>query len=460
MADAAAVSWLSDKCRRCPERLFALAGDTACDYQELQTRVRSALAFIEKNGVREGDIAAFTGPAGIDFITIFFALAQKNAIAVPVAAPAAPETESKLAEAGAEKIFHRENDSWRMESRPPKEPPHPLVEELRGLKHPGLVLFSSGTTGKPKAMLHDLAVLLESYAARPPKDLRSLLFYPLDHIGGLDILLRSVANGSAVILPETSNPGEIAALIEKHRVNVLPASPTFFNLLLLAEAPQRYDLSSLEILPYGSEPMPEHLLGKLQKAFPNARLQQKFGTSETGALRVTSKNSGSLLLKFEDSGARHKIIDGELYLKTPSRILGYLNHPGENLLGGGWYRTGDLVEEAEGGFLKIIGRVNDVINVGGEKVLSAEVESVLLEMPEVADCRVYGEANALTGKAVACEIVPREEADPAAIRRAVRRHCRSRLPPFKVPARVTAVSRISIQNRFKKSRKDTLAGKE
>ncbi|MFP4070370.1 MAG: AMP-binding enzyme, partial [Opitutales bacterium] len=101
----------------------------------------------------------------------------------------------------------------------------------------------------------------------------------------------------------------------------------------------------------------------------------------------------------------------------------------------------------------ITGRRQDLINVGGEKVTPSEVESVLLEMPEVADCLVYGEANALTGQNVAARIVPRDAAgDPRQLKRRIKQHCRQRLSPYKVPARIVLAEAPLWSGRFKKQR--------
>ena len=155
--------------------------------------------------------------------------------------------------------------------------------------------------------------------------------------------------------------------------------------------------------------MPESLLNRIKAAFPDTALIQTFGTSETGISQTISRSSSSTLIKFDDPNTEYKIVEGELWLRSKSQILGYLNHEMSRFTEDGWFKTGDLLEpanEKEGeGFFRIVGRKQEIINVGGEKVTPSEVESTLLEMPEIADCLVYPETNALTGQIVAAEIV-------------------------------------------------------
>jgi acyl-CoA synthetase (AMP-forming)/AMP-acid ligase II len=119
----------------------------------------------------------------------------------------------------------------------------------------------------------------------------------------------------------------------------------------------------------------------------------------------------------------------------------------------GWFKTGDSVEESSDGYLTIVGRREDMINVGGEKVTPSEVESILMEISEVADCLVYGEHNAITGQNVAAQIIPRAKTDLPALKRRIKKHCRKSLSPYKVPARIIFPEAALFGNRFKKSRK-------
>jgi len=222
---------------------------------------------------------------------------------------------------------------------------------------------------------------------------------------------------------------------------------------------ERYDVRSLGLITYGTEPMPEGLLARIRAALPSTRLLQTFGTSETGIVSTTSKSSDSLYVKFNDPSVEYRIVDGELLLKSDRRILGYLNYSNDAFDEDGWFRTGDLVEE-ENGFLRIMGRRKEVINVGGEKVLPSEVESVLMSMSGIIDCKVFGEKNGVTGQFVAADIVLDKSGETTCTVQDIRRYALSKMDAYKVPVRIQFVDAIPYSVRYKKDlRIDSPAGR-
>lgn len=323
----------------------------------------------------------------------------------------------------------------------------PLYDRLPGS---GLILFSSGTSGRPKGMLHDLPALLNRFEPVGPREDRTLQLLLIDHIGGLDAAFRCLCAGSTLVIPEARTPEAAGRAIEAHRVNILPASPTFLNLMLMNRVPEHCDCRSVEIIAYGAEAMPQPLLERLGRAFPHADLQQKFGTSETGAVRIESSGKDSLFFRIKDPDTQWKVVDDELWLKTPSRILGYLNADDSSLEADGWYRTGDLVEEDPGGTIRIIGRQSATINVGGQKVHPAEVEAVLMQIEGIQACAVHGEPDPITGQRVACEIVSSTEQDLRSWKRTIRKHCRGKLAPWKIPASVKVGETLKVNARMKR----------
>lgn len=324
----------------------------------------------------------------------------------------------------------------------------PLYEQLDAS---GLILFSSGTTGEPKGMLHDLPALLNRLEQTSPRQDRTLQLLLIDHIGGIDAAMRCLLAGSTLVVPDLLDPETVGAYIEQYQINILPASPTFLNLMLLNNVHEQYNCSSLEIIAYGAEAMPQTLLNRLGQTFPKAKLQQKFGTSETGAIRIQSTAGDQLFFRIKDSDTSWKIIDHELWLKTPSRILGYLNADNNSLETDGWYRTGDLVEAGENNSIRIIGRKTDMINVGGLKVHPSEVEAVLNEIPEIVSCRAFGETDPITGQHVACEIISTSTKDPREWKRTIRTHCRDKLAAWKVPSHITLKGALHINHRLKRA---------
>ena len=334
---------------------------------------------------------------------------------------------------------------------------HRMLERLREQSHPGMILFTSGSSGKPKAVLHDVNRFLLKFA-KPGKQLTTYAFLVFDHVAGQDTLLYTLGAGGELVTGQSRKPEAVAALIEKHSVQVLPASPTFLNLLLLSGAADKYNLSSVEIITYGSEPIDEGTLKRLAEVFPNSRIIQKYGTSEFGAIRSISRGNDSTYIRIKKDETDYRVVDGILWVKSRGAMLGYLNATAEQDEEG-WLCTGDLVEQ-DGDWLRILGRESDIINVGGEKVVPAEVEAIINGLDFVHDCTVRGERQPIVGMAVVCDVAVDDavlQSSPAERRklaRVVRQRCREELPVYKVPVRVDFVARTVVTARQKKIRRD------
>jgi acyl-CoA synthetase (AMP-forming)/AMP-acid ligase II len=231
---------------------------------------------------------------------------------------------------------------------------------------------------------------------------------------------------------------------------LLPTSPTFLNLLLLSEAYLHYDLSSLKLITYGTEMMPERTLAKISEILPHVTLQQTYGLSEVGILRSKSESPDSLWVRVGGEGFETKVVDGTLWIKAQSAMLGYLNAPSP-FDAEGWLNTGDLVE-VKGEYIRFLGRTTEIINVGGQKVYPAEVENVLMEIPNVRDVTVSSAPNAITGNMVVARFNLIEPEDFVSFKKRVREFCRGRLDPFKIPARMEIVQNDQFSGRFKKMR--------
>ena len=410
----------------------------------LMDKVRLALAQLKLDRPTTFGLVGEHGPVSTAWLLV---LAETGHFVAPLSGNAA-EHPAKLASVKAQWIVVSEGTEWRLLPRVDEPSSHPLFRQLQERGAAGLILFSSGTSGAPKAMVQDFGRLLASYESRHESDLTMLALLGFDHIGGLNTLFGSLAAGSLLVVPATRSPADVAAAIARHRVAVLPASPTFLNLLMAAGVTD--GLSSLRVITYGAEPMPDNLLVRLKAVFPRVRFIQTFGTSETGIIRTASPAEGSAFLRFEDPHLEWKVVDDELWLRSRTQVAGYLNASNERFTVDGWFRTGDKVEQGPDGTLRILGRMGETINVGGEKLMPAEVEAVILDVAGVVDCRVRGEAHPLTGQTVVADVVGRD-ADPEALRSAIRVACRERLARHKVPTRVTFVASVS-GDRMKKIR--------
>jgi acyl-CoA synthetase (AMP-forming)/AMP-acid ligase II len=198
--------------------------------------------------------------------------------------------------------------------------------------------------------------------------------------------------------------------------------------------------------------MPAGLLERLRAALPGVDFLQRFGTSETGALPVQNGGEG-LTLREDRPDFSWKIVDGELWVRSPSRALGYLSGDTGAFEAEGWFRTGDLAERLPDGSVRVLGRREELINVGGEKVLPGEVEGALMAHPMVADCRVGPQANAVLGQVVAAEVVWRgSERNALAVKRTLQEFASRSLARHKLPAVVRLVESIDSTRNMKKAR--------
>jgi long-chain acyl-CoA synthetase len=324
-----------------------------------------------------------------------------------------------------------------------------LLEQLRVADDSGVVLFTSGSSGIPKAALQSVERFLHKFD-RPGRGLRTLAFLLLDHIAGLDTLFHTLANGGTLVTTRNRSPRAICEVIAAARVAVLPASPSFLRLLSLASDDTVADLSSLEVITYGSEPMNQGTLDWLNSRFPKLQIMQKYGTTETGAPRTQSRDNGSLWIQLGGNGIESRVIDDVLYLRGAGTILGYLNAPGP-FDTDGWFCTGDLVER-DGPWIRVRGRSSDIINVGGAKVFPIEVEQTILELGFVSEVVVVGEPNPMLGQIVVARAVLNGALESRAAVQQIRAHCRSRLASYKIPVKIDIVQGGLVSERHKLQR--------
>lgn len=424
--------------------------DSTYTYGDLLDLVSTWQTEMRDRGVGTGSVVMIEGTFSPNACALLLALLAGDAVAVPLTPQASVNGDelARIAEIQIHVTFDA-TDGWTMR-RHETIPENPLLVTLRSRDHAGLVIFSSGSTGASKGVLHDFSLLADNYRV-PRRRKCTLTFLLFDHIGGIDTLLNTFSSGGTIVTVQNREPDEVCAAITRHSVHTLPASPTFLNLLLISEAYTRHDMSSLRVIAYGTEPMPETTLQRLNEAFPSVSLVQTYGLSELGVLRSRSKDSRSLWLQFVDDDCETKVVAGVLWVRMKSAMLGYLNAP-ELVDGDGWLNTEDAVE-TDGDFIRILGRESDLINVGGQKVYPAEVEAVFMQMDNVYDIAVYAEPNALVGQIVAARVNLIEPETLISLKRRMRAFGRERLEPYKVPVRVEITDREQFNARFKKVRR-------
>lgn len=419
-------------------------------YSDLSDRIEEWRGRIRTSGITAGSVVALLGDYGMDACAVILALFVERAIVVPFVPATRAEMTGLMPVAGVQHlIVLKPKSQSTVEAVGPAEQ-NPLVESFRERHRPGLVVFTSGSTGVPKGVLHDGELLLRKFI-EPRAGWRTVLFLSMDHLGGLNTLFASLAYGGVAICLPNRNAETVARTIESSKATLLPTTPTFLNLLAASKVYRHFDLTSIRLITYGTEAMPESTLARVREMFPSAEVKQTYGLSELGVLRSKSEGSGSTWVKVGGPGFEVKIVDNILWIRSESNMVGYLNAPSP-FDEDGWMNTGDEVE-VRGEYLKILGRRSDMINVGGQKVSPLDVESVLLEAPNVAEASVHGVAHPLMGKVIHARVslVEAEDEEEAVIR--LRRFSLERLPRYKVPVRFEIVHPDAhVGTRFKKVR--------
>ena len=441
------MSFILEKFKSFNSKNAIVFEDRIYTYEEFVKQIKDYKNILDKHNI-SSKVVVILGDYSFYNLALFFALYENKNIIVPITSNIKKVQDDFIEESFCQTIIKTDERNLLIQDLKTTFS-HNMIDNLREKNSSGLILFSSGSTGKPKAMIHNLDTLIDSFKDKKEKSMNMLVFLMFDHIGGLNTVFNALCMGACLIIPKIKDAKTICELIEKYKIMVLPSSPTFLNLILISQEYKNYDLSSLRMITYGTETMPQSLLLKLKEVFPKVKFLQTFGTSETGISTTSSKSSNSLFMKLEDINGEYKIVENELWLRSKTQVLGYLNASMDSFTSDGWFKTGDLVE-VDGEYIKIIGRAKEVINVGGQKVLPSEVESIILEMEEISDCMVYGEKNAITGQTVVCDVVLNQEVEN--IKKRVRVFCKDRLDAYKIPTKVNVVDKTNFSDRFKKIR--------
>jgi long-chain acyl-CoA synthetase len=442
------VPKLLDRMREFKSETALIANDTEINYNQFVLGVEDWVNKLAKAGINSGQIVSIEGDYSLPAISALLALWDLGCVAVPLAPDSKSNHELFCEVASVEYRISIQKNDGDIHATGIKAN-HELYKKLKDRSHPGLVLFTSGSTGPNKAAVHDAAFLLKKFEARKRK-FRTLVFLQMDHIGGVNTLLYTFSNGGAVIVAPERTPEAVCTIIERHKVELLPTSPTFLNLMLLFGGISRYDLSSLKVITYGTEPMPEITLSRIAEELPEVKLQQTYGMTELGILRSKSRDSQSLWVRVGGEGFETKVVDDRLWVRAESAMLGYLNAPSP-FDEEGFLDTGDRVE-VDGEWIRILGRVGETINIGGSKVNPAEVENVLLQIEGVSDAVVSGESHPITGQIVVATIELSTDESIGEFKVRARTFCRSRLPTYAIPSRFKLSQQKLYSDRFKRIR--------
>ena len=490
MRNAGLGSWPERRLRSSPHKPALWFEGQTTTHGEFALRVRRAAAALAGLGVRRGDRVAWFGanhPAGLETL---YACGQLGAIWVPVNARLTPpEAQYVLEHSGASLVVHgREHggtaDALRaalpavrhwVAAEPPlsggadsldwaalTEQAEPVQrDEQVGLDDVCLIMYTSGTTGRPKGAVLTHGNMTWSCISQVlgfdfTPDERTLGLAPLFHIGGLNGTLNpTLLRGGCVVLVRGFDPPATLAVISEQRVTSFFAVPTMLDALSRQPGFQTLDLSALRTIGAAGAPLPLPLLRTWLDR--GVTVQQAYGMTES-APAGTSLDSADAVTHVGSAGKPQFFTDvrvvrpdgtecppgevGEIVLSGPNIMAGYWNAPEATAAAivDGWYHSGDAGSTDEEGYLYIRDRYKDMIISGGENVYPAEVESVMLELPEVQEVAVIGKPDPHWGEVGLAVVVPA----PGAPRDgdALRATLRERLAGFKVPKEVRYVDEL------------------
>jgi long-chain acyl-CoA synthetase len=324
-----------------------------------------------------------------------------------------------------------------------------------------VLIYTSGTTGDPKGVMLSHQNLLEDVKANviAIEASRNDVFVtcsPLFHVFGLtNIMLTALFQGAKIVLVKRFNPRRILEAITRYRVTFLAAVPTMYQMMLALLPNPVYEFSSLRVCHSGAAPMPQTVFYEIEKLF-SAPVQEGYGQSEASSI-VTSnplrglRKPGSIGLPLH--GITVEIVDeqdnelppnevGELRVQGETVMVGYWMNPVASwkAVRSDWLYTSDMGYYDEDGFIYLVGRKDDMINVGGAKVYPREVEEVLYQYPDIASCAVTAEASDLYHQIVVAYIVVRAEEQPEVVE--IQKFCREHLAEYKVPKTIYFVDEI------------------
>ena len=396
--------------------------------------------YVDFSEVKTGDVVALIGDFDPQSILTLLQLIDKDVIIVPLTVDTRAQHEYFFETALVNVVI--EGNVVKRLNHGQK---HELIESLRTKEHAGLVLFSSGTSGRPKAILHDLTLFIKRFET-PRQTFKTINFLLFDHIGGLNTLLHTLFNKGTLVAPTSRKVEDILSTCIEHKIEVLPTTPTFLRMMLMSGCIPDSIPKSLRVITYGTERMDQPTLDALCELLPDVEFRQTFGMSELGIVRVKSESSNSLFMKIGGEGVETRVVDNVLEIRSQTRMLGYLNaeSPFDDE---GWYNTKDIVEERDG-YYKVTGRTSEVINVGGLKFMASEVERVALQYEHVELAKAEAKPNPITGQHVELIVQPaiNNEVDKVGLKTFLS----AKLPNYMMPKRIR-VANVSVGHRFKRA---------
>jgi long-chain acyl-CoA synthetase len=438
---ASFATLLAAAARRRGEQPALLWDGGGLTWRQLEQRAGGVARRLAQAGAQPGDVVGLRLPNTWGFVAALWAGLALGVTVTPL--------NPLLADDERERILGHLRPKAVIDTAPEVETGE--LPALAGPAAPGIILYTSGSTGQPKGAVLSHAALMaanESWAG-PVMGLterdRVLAALPLAHSFGLNgALLAPLLAGAAVVLQERFSPEETLRAIGRHRVTVFPGVATMFARILEAPALADADLSSLRLAVSGAAPCPWTLASEWRRR-TGVRIVRGYGMTEL--FRPISYLAAEAT-DHPDSvgravpGVELRVVEDELWIRTPAAMDGYLRAPEETaaVLADGWFRTGDLATISPDGYVSIVGRKRELILRGGYSVVPGEVEAALLGHPAVAEAAVVGVAHAELGEEVSAFVTLREGARAEA--EELIAFCRARLAGYKYPRRVSIVTEL------------------
>jgi acyl-CoA synthetase (AMP-forming)/AMP-acid ligase II len=442
--------WFYKRIRDFKDTIAFSYDDLAISYTELGKSIDSSQKWLTSSGVEKFSKVAIVGDFNFESISLILALSMNKNVVIPFSKNSTLEIGKALEVSGCDWLLDlsSEANSLSRKSIPSKTD---LFELLKTDNAGGLVVFSSGTSGEPKGMLHSFDRLVSRFAGQGKANV-AVPILMFDHYGGYNTVFGLLASGSKIVILKERTVDTVCRTIEREGVTLLPTTPSFLSLLLASKTYLKYNLDSLKKITYGTEVMPDSLLMRLVNAFPNTTFQQTYGLSEVGVLGSKSKSNDSTWVRIGGNGFETKVVDQILWIKSSFSMLGYIGEDLPQSEIDGWFNTEDRVE-VDGEYFRILGRDSELINVGGQKVFPIEIEDALLSFDGVLAVRVFAESHGLLGQVPSAEVVLDAEQIGKITKSELRSHCRKVLASYKVPQKIEFVEEILLTTRMKKARK-------
>jgi len=475
------VDLLKNTIKTYPDKIGFIGRDRRLTFKEFNRLVDRIASALSKQGVKQGDHVALLLGIQLEFPLSFFALMKLGAIVVPLnthfkgeeLAYEINDSESRVLI--VDEAFWPSIESWRGrleaiekiffngERAPEGTTPFSVLAEGEGHEFPradtsesddATIMYTSGTTGKPKgAVLHQrgfviTAMLVSDFIQFEPED-KMICCVPLFHITGLScVMLAPIFSGVASVYMGQFKTKDFLEVMAEEKVTHYMGVVNVIWLMVNHPDFERYDFTSFRTALFGGSPAAEEMVRGIFAKLPHIEISVGYGLTECFAI-VTSTPFEDALRKISAVGqclptVNAKIVDeeekelptgatGEILISGPKVFKRYWKRPeaSKKTIVQGWVHTGDIGMIDDEGFIYVLDRKKDMINRGGEKIYSLEVENVICDNPKVLEVAVVGAPDPVMGEAVkACITLKSGE---RATEEELRDFCGERLADYKIP---------------------------